>query len=187
MEYISIILIALGLSIDSFAVSVSCGLNSKVLKMVNIIKAALIFGLLQALMTIIGWSVGLGFKKYITGMDHWIAFTLLAIIGIKMIVESFAKNEGEDKKCDLKFSTLIILGIATSIDALAVGISFAFLNIPIINAALIIGAVTILFSSIGFVAGNKVGHLFEKGIEIFGGLVLIGIGAKILIEHLGLI
>ncbi len=185
MGYFSIILIALGLSIDSFAVSISCGLEAKILKFSNIIKTALIFGIFQSGMTIIGWAVGSSFKKIITGMDQWIAFVLLAIIGIKMIYESQKQGMGKKKQDSFSYSALIILGIATSIDALAVGIGFAFLDVKIVSAALIIGAATVLLSSVGLIIGNKIGHLFEKGIQIFGGIVLIGIGIKILVEHLG--
>ncbi|MEK7086104.1 MAG: manganese efflux pump MntP family protein [Patescibacteria group bacterium] len=185
MGYFSIILIALGLSIDSFAVSISCGLKAKILKFSNIIKTALIFGIFQGGMAITGWTVGSSFKKIITGMDHWIAFILLAIIGIKMIYESQNRRTEEEKQNLFSASALVILGIATSIDALAVGIGFAFLEVPIVNATLIIGTSTILLSSVGLIIGNKIGHLFEKGIQILGGMVLIGIGIKILVEHLG--
>ena len=118
-------------------------------------------------------------------MDHWIAFILLAIIGIKMIYESQNRRTEEEKQNLFSASALVILGIATSIDALAVGIGFAFLEVPIVNATLIIGTSTILLSSVGLIIGNKIGHLFEKGIQILGGMVLIGIGIKILVEHLG--
>lgn len=184
MGYLAIILVALGLSIDSFVASISCGLKTKILKLCNIVKTILIFGAFQSLMTLLGWAVGMSFAKIITGMDHWIAFTLLSIIGIRMIYESRKKCKEKKEQNLFSSSTLILLGIATSIDALAVGISFAFLNVEIINATLIIGATTILISFIGIIIGNRIGHLFEKGIQTLGGIVLIGIGIKILIEHL---
>lgn len=184
MGYFTIILMALGLSIDSFAVSISCGLETKILKLKNVIKPAIIFGISQGSMLIIGWAAGFSFKKIITGMDHWIAFILLLIIGLKMVIESGKQKTKKANQDLLSTSILVMLGIATSIDALAVGISLAFLDVPIINTTLIVGGITIIASSIGLVVGNKIGHFFEKGIQLFGGLVLIGIGIKILIEHL---
>ena len=177
MGYFYIVLIALGLSGDCVDVSVSCGINEKTARLKDGIKIALVFGIFQALMPVIGWALGSGLKQFITGVDHWIAFVLLLAIGLKMIYGSSVKDE-------LKTSTLFFLGLATSIDALAVGIGFAFLEIPIVIATLIIGGITILCSFIGFTVGNKIGHFFEKKIQIFGGLVLICIGIKILIEHL---
>jgi putative Mn2+ efflux pump MntP len=184
MGYFYIILIALGLSVDSFAVSVSCGIKSKINKLKDGAKIALVFGVFQGLMPVIGWTVGMSLKQFIEGIDHWIAFGLLLAIGLKMIYESHIKNEFEEECRVLKKSTLFFLGLATSIDALAVGIGFAFLEIPIVIATLIIGGITIMCSFIGFMIGNKIGHLFEKRMQILGGLILIFIGIKILIEHL---
>lgn len=184
MGYFYIVLVALGLSVDCFAVSVSCGINEKTAKLKDGIKIALVFGIFQALMPVIGWALGFGLKQFITGVDHWIAFVLLLAIGLKMIYESRVKDEFGTEHKKIKISTLFFLGLATSIDALAVGIGFAFLEIPIAVATLIIGGITVLCSSVGFAIGNKIGHFFEKRIQIFGGLVLICIGIKILIEHL---
>ncbi|MFH1284007.1 MAG: manganese efflux pump MntP family protein [Candidatus Peregrinibacteria bacterium] len=184
MSHIYLILIAVGLSIDSFAVSISCGVRTKNLRFGNITKTALIFGIFQGIMPVIGWLTGNGLKSIITGIDHWIAFSLLLIIGLKMIYPMGKQCEEIKEDVSFKIPTLLILGLATSIDALAVGISFAFLKTPILQPALIIAGVTALFSIIGLIIGNKIGHFFEKHIQILGGIVLIGIGIKILIEHL---
>ena len=184
MNIVSIIFIAFGLAMDAFAVSVFSGITIKNLKIKNAFKIALFFGLFQAFMPIIGWLSGVSLKNYISGIDHWIAFTILFVIGIKMIYESF-KIKPDDKKINpLAVYTLLILSVATSIDALAVGISFAFLKIAIITPVIVIGVITFLLSFIGVLIGDKGGHFFENRIEIAGGIILIGIGTKILLEHL---
>ena len=135
-------------------------------------------------MPLIGWSAGLGFRNYISGFDHWIAFGLLGIVGCKMIYES-SKMEVNNKKIDpLNVYVLLMLSIATSIDALAVGLSLSFLNLSIILPAIIIGIITFLLSILGVYFGNRFGHYFERKIEIIGGLILIGIGIRVLIGHL---
>jgi len=136
-------------------------------------------------MPVIGWLAGLGLKDFIADVDHWIAFGLLSFIGIKMIYEAFYIKEDKQKTDDsLNNQVVLILAIATSIDALAVGVSFAFLSISIVMPVVVIGLITFVLSFLGVYLGNRVGHFFESRIEIFGGIILIGIGIKILIEHL---
>ena len=184
MDIISIIFIAFGLAMDAFAVSITSGLTIKSLKINNALKIAVFFGLFQAIMPLIGWLAGLSFRDFISGVDHWIAFGLLSIIGCKMIYESSKMDLNEKKIDPLNIYVLFILSIATSIDALAVGLSLSFLNVSIALPAIIIGIVTFLLSIFGVYFGNRFGHYFERKIEIIGGLILIGIGIKILIEHL---
>jgi len=184
MDIISIIFIAFGLAMDAFAVSITSGITIKFLKINNALKIATFFGLFQVIMPIIGWLAGLSFRNIISGFDHWIAFGLLIIIGGKMIYES-TKIELNNKKIDpLNIYVLLILSFATSVDALAVGLSLSFLKVFIVLPAVIIGIITFLLSIFGVYFGNKFGHYFEKKFEIIGGLVLIGIGIKILMEHL---
>lgn len=185
MEIITLLLIAIGLSMDAFAVSVSNGMTIRHQRRNHAFRIGVFFGSFQALMPLIGWTAGLGLRDLIAGIDHWIAFGLLSLIGGKMIFES-TKMGGEKRKVpSLTLWMLLMLSIATSIDALAVGISFAILDISIITPILVIGTVTFLLSFLGVLIGNRAGHFFEKRIEIIGGLLLIGIGIKILIEHLG--
>lgn len=184
MDLLTIFLIATGLSMDSFAVSLS---NGFVIKELNIIKAAKIaffFSIFQALMLLTGWGAGSGFEKYITEIDHWIAFILLSFLGLKMIYSGFKKNIFSTNINQLKFITMIIQSFATSIDALAIGVSFAFLKISILSPVLIVGFVTFFFSMAGLYLGKKFGKTLGNIAEITGGLILIGIGLKILIEHL---
>lgn len=170
---------------DAFAVAVTSGFILKKMKFYHAFKIALFFGGFQAIMPVLGWLAGLTVKDYIQAFDHWIAFGLLLFIGGKMIYESFKIKEEEEKECDpTRFGNLLLLAIATSIDALAVGITFAFLKISILSPVIIIGCVTFILSLTGVYVGNRVGHFFENKLELFGGLVLIGIGVKILIEHL---
>ena len=183
MDILLLFLLALGLSIDSFAVSVSNGLSIKRLPWIDKLVISFSLAIFQALMPLIGWYAGIEIVSYIEKIDHWIAFILLAFIGLKMIYESFSKEKIEKREV-LKKSTLIAQSIATSIDALAVGVSFAFLDMPIITPVIVIGLVTFIASIIGLQIGKYIGIRFGKYIEIFGGLVLIGIGLKILIEHL---
>jgi putative Mn2+ efflux pump MntP len=184
MDIISIIFIAFGLAMDAFAVSITSGLMIKHLRINNALKIAIFFGSFQAIMPLIGWSAGLSFRCFISGVDHWIVFGLLSIIGCKMIYESSKMGSNEKKIDPLNLYVLFILSIATSIDSLAVGLSLSFLNVPIALPAIIIGVVTFLLSLLGVYLGNRIGHFFERKIELIGGLILIGIGIKILIEHL---
>ncbi len=183
MSWITIIFISFGLAMDAFAVSITSGMAIKPLRFGSALKIALFFGFFQALMPIIGWLAGVSLRGFISDIDHWLAFGLLCFIGSKMIYESF-KLETSEKSNPLDIYVIFILSIATSIDALAVGITFAFLNVSIITPVLAIGIVTFLVSFFGVFVGEKFGHFFEKKIEIVGGIILIGIGIKILVEHL---
>lgn len=169
---------------DCFAVSVSTGLSVKKHRIKKAAVLALSFGFFQGLMPILGWLAGLSMKDLITGFDHWIAFSMLSFIGAKMIFESFQLEEKKDEKDTFNGFTVLLLSIATSIDALAVGLSYAFLSVSIVTPVLVIGSVSAVLSFAGFFVGRKIGHFFENRIEIFGGLILIGIGVKILLEHL---
>lgn len=184
MDLLTIFLIAIGLSMDAFGVSVAGGITAKDRKFPLALKMALFFGGFQALMPVLGWILGLGFKSYITGVDHWVAFGLLFVIGCRMIYES-TRTEARRKKINAESIWLLLfLSIATSIDALAVGLSFAFLDASIALPAVIIGLVTFAVSFTGVAAGGRLGLVFGNKIEIAGGLILIGIGAKILAQHL---
>jgi len=184
MDMFTILFIAVGLAMDSFAVSITSGIAMKKLRINSALKIAVFFGLFQAGMPIIGWLAGLSLREFISGIDHWIAFGLLSLIGCKMIYESIRKEPGEKEIDRLNAYVLLVLSVATSIDALAVGLSFAFLKVSIATPIIIIGIVTFLLSFLGVFVGNRLGHFFERKIEIVGGLVLIGIGIKILVEHL---
>lgn len=185
MNHLNIIGIAIGLSMDAFAVSVTNGMVIKNFRFRHALRMALFFGIFQAIMPILGWSAGLTFAEYIKDYDHWIAFLLLTIIGGKMIWESRELEECDfSKKNCTHLPTLIILSIATSIDALAAGLSFAMLNQPMIEPVLIIGFITFIVCLIGAKLGDRFGHLFENKVELAGGIILILIGVKILIEHL---
>lgn len=183
MDLITILLIAVGLAMDAFAVAVASGISLKRHRARHALRIAAFFGAFQAIMPVLGWLAGLTLQDYIAGIDHWIAFGLLVGIGVKMIVEAFKLEEDEKDPSDMNLHLLFLLSIATSIDALAVGLSFAFLEISIATPAIIIGVVTFVLALIGVHLGSRVGHLFENKIEIIGGAILIGIGAKILLEH----
>lgn len=191
MSIWEILLIGLGVSADAFAVSMCKGVEMKKFIFKYALLIALFFGGFQMLMPLIGWAAGTLFEKYITQFDHWIAFGLLLLLGGKMIYDGiFDKDdqkEGEDKPLKLGFVTLLVMAIATSIDALAVGVTFAFLKVNIWMAVSIIGATTFAFSLVGVGIGVKVGDKFKNKAEIFGGVILILIGVKILLEHLGVI
>ena len=185
MDPLILLLIAFGLSMDAFAVSVSNGMTLRHQRANHAIRIGIFFGSFQALMPLLGWSAGIGLRDLISGVDHWIAFGLLSLIGGKMIYESMRMNGQKKELPPLSLLMLLMLSIATSIDALAVGISFALLDISIVTPIIVIGTVTFVLSFLGVLIGNKAGHFFEKKIEVIGGLILIGIGIKILIEHLG--
>jgi putative Mn2+ efflux pump MntP len=189
---------------DAFAVSISNGIIIKDLKLQHALKVGLYFGVFQALMPLAGWFAGSQFKDYITSIDHWIAFILLAIIGGKMIKEAYGDecevSGSGDGTCEvaisaqveacedpLRMGRLVVLAVATSIDALAVGISFAFLNVSILWSATVIGVITFAICVAGVYIGRKFGCLFRKKAEIIGGIILIFIGLKILLEHLGML
>jgi putative Mn2+ efflux pump MntP len=184
MDIITTLFIAFGLAMDAFAVSITSGITIKNLRINHALRIAAFFGLFQAVMPVIGWLAGLSLLEYISGVDHWIAFALLAFIGCKMIYES-TKIEASERETDpLNVYVLLMLSIATSIDALTVGVSFAFLKIFIATPIIVIGTITFLLSLLGVYIGDKTGHFFENKIEIAGGIILIGIGIRILLEHL---
>ncbi|MEK6681726.1 MAG: manganese efflux pump MntP family protein [Nitrospirota bacterium] len=185
MELLTILFIALGLAMDAFAVSIASGIAMKSLRISRALTIAFFFGSFQAIMPVIGWLAGLSLRDLISSIDHWIAFGLLTAVGGKMIYEAFKIEETEKEVETFSLYILLILSVATSIDALAVGLSFAILDLSIATPVLITGTVTLVLSFIGVVVGVKFGHLFESKIEILGGIILIGIGAKILLEHLG--
>ena len=176
---------------DAFAVSICKGLGMKRLNMKQALVIGLFFGGLQALMPFLGWALGTQLADFITPIDHWIAFILLAFIGGKMLLDAIRggdeEDAGEPKDTSLDFKELLMLAIATSIDALAVGITFAFLGVNIVWAMVIIGVTTLVLSVIGVAVGHAFGARYEKGATIVGGVVLILIGCKILLEHLGVL
>lgn len=186
--FIELFLIGVGLSMDAFAVAVCKGLGMKKVNKKQTFIIGLFFGGFQGLMPFLGWALGRQFEQYIVSVDHWIAFILLSFIGGKMIAEAVKGKEEEeisaDKDRPLDIKELFLLAIATSIDALAVGITFAFLNTPIVEAVVIIAVTTFLLSVLGVYMGNLFGNKYEKKAQIAGGVILILIGLKILIEHL---
>lgn len=190
MAILDLVLIGVGLAMDAFAVSVCKGLAMKKVNYAHAFIIALFFGAFQALMPLIGWALGSQFEQFITSFAHWIAFALLAFIGGKMLWDAFHEDEEEVEAVDnpkLDYKELVMLAIATSIDALAVGISFAFLQVDIIPAITIIGVVTFVISFGGVVIGNQFGSRYEKPATIVGGVVLICIGIKIVLEHMGIL
>ena len=182
MSFLELLLIAVGLSMDAFAVSICKGLSLKKLNVRHAALVGLYFGGFQALMPMIGWALGYRFEHFIESIDHWIAFVLLVIIGLSMIREA---NKAEELNDDLGFRTMVLLAVATSIDALAVGVTFAFLQVRILPAASLIGVTTFLISAVGVYIGHIFGLKYRAKAEIAGGVILIGIGLKILLEHLG--
>ena len=185
MGIVELILIAIGLSMDSLAVSLTSG-SMQCVSYKKGIKIAVVFALFQAIMPVLGWLVGVTFKDSIEQIDHWIAFSILFIIGLKMILEAVKINP-EDRKYSINNNKiLILLAIATTIDAFVVGISFGFLNVSIINASIIIGIITFLFSYGGICLGKLNRFIKPRTAELIGGLVLILIGIKIVIEHTSL-
>jgi putative Mn2+ efflux pump MntP len=183
MDIFTIILIAIGLAMDAFAVSIANGISIKSQKRKNAFIIAAFFGGFQMFMPVIGWLAGLGLEELIMGVDDWIAFGLLAFIGSRMIYDS-AKEEDLKRDSNLRIHNLLTLSVATSIDALMVGLSFAFIQTAIATPILIIGLVTFLLSFIGFYFGNVIGQVLGNKIKVIGGVILIGIGLKILLEHL---
>ena len=184
MGLFEIILIAIGLSMDAFAVSITLGLAVKKPNVKEILTPGLYFGVFQTLMPLIGYFAGTYFAGKIQDLDHWIAFLLLGFIGGKMIKDSFSKEEKKVDKKPFRFRIMLLLAIATSIDALVVGITFAFLKTNIFKAIIIIGLTTFLISVAGMKAGYKFGIKYESKAEFIGGAVLVLLGCKILIEHL---
>lgn len=182
MDFATVLLIAIGLSMDAFAVSIAKGVTVQRDRRRSAILLASLFGGFQALMPVIGWLAGLSLKDVIMDVDHWVAFGLLGFIGAKMIHDS-TKNE-DGRGGDLTVPVALVLAVATSIDALMVGLGFAFLDIPILIPVLVIGVVTFALSYLGFVFGSRLGDVFGKKVKVLGGVILILIGARILIEHM---
>lgn len=185
MGFVELFLIAVGLSMDAFAVSICKGLSVQRLRLRHMALAGLCFGAFQALMPLIGYLLGASFSNVITAYDHWITFILLALIGGNMIREALHGCEDEEQNADFSFRVMLPLAVATSIDALAVGVSFAFLKVIILPAVLLIGITTFCFSAAGVKIGNLFGVRYKSKAELAGGVILILIGAKILLEHLG--
>lgn len=185
MSLIEIFIIGIGLAMDCFAVSLSCSISTPCLKKRESLKIAFFFGLFQGGMPVLGWLIGKSFYDSVASIDHWIAFSILAIIGIKMIIEAL-KEGSEKQNFDIKMmKVLLLLSVATSIDAFVVGMSFAFLQVSIFSAAIAIGVITFVISTFGLFLGKQFGAIINsKWAEISGGIILIGIGAKTLIQHL---
>lgn len=187
MGIIEIVLLGISLAMDAFAVSICKGLSMKKFDGKKAIIIGLYFGIFQALMPLIGYFLGSTFESFVTNIDHWIAFILLALVGGNMIKEVFSKDEAEDYNDNVDFKTMVVLAIATSIDALAVGITFAFLNVNLPLAVSLIGIITFTISCVGVMLGNKFGSKYENKAQFAGGVILIIIGLKILLEHLGIL
>ncbi len=182
MGLITITVIAIGLAMDALAVSIVSGSICKQLHIKHALRIAVFFGGFQALMPLVGSLAGISFKGYVADYDHWIAFALLSAVGIKMIYESFKITPANFNPENV--FVLLVLSIATSIDALAIGITLSLLRVSIVTTVIVIGVVTFVLSYLGVIIGKKFGHFFESKIEAVGGLVLITLGLKILIEHL---
>lgn len=190
MGLLELALIGVGLSMDAFAVAICKGLSMRKVDKKYMLVLAAFFGGFQALMPTLGWLLGSQFQSYITAIDHWIAFILLVLIGGKMILDVI-KEKGEneevcpDDSVRINLKEFFLLAIATSIDALAVGITFAFLQVKLASSVTTIGCITFCFTIAGVLIGNVFGTKFKDKATIFGGVILIGIGIKILLEHLG--
>lgn len=185
MRVSELLLIAVGLSMDAFAVSVCKGLSLQRLRVRHALLAGLYFGGFQFLMPVLGWLLGYRFEALIASIDHWIAFALLGVIGANMVRESFSDAESLDDNFGVH--TMVLLAIATSIDALAVGVTFAFLEVKILPASALIGVTTFLLSALGIYIGHVFGARYKAGAERLGGIILILMGVKILLEHLGIL
>ena len=184
---VEVFLIAVSLALDAFAVSVSSGISVKGFSWRHGVKMGLYFGFFQFAMPLIGWFLGSSVSTYIEAMDHWVAFALLAVIGGRMVWGAMHTACGEEEAAptDLTARRLVVLAVATSIDALAVGVSMAFMEVNILFSAIVIGVVAFALSVAGGLLGKRLGCLFQRRAELVGGLVLIAIGVKILAEHLG--
>ncbi len=185
MSLITIFIIAVGLGIDAFSVAIGIGAANNKKSWGPVLRLATAFGLFQFVMPIIGWLAGLTVVEIIESFDHWIAFGLLALVGGKMIREGFEKESAEEREDQTRGWPLLMLSVATSIDALAVGFSFSVLKNPILLPAVMIGIVCFLMTVTGMIFGKVLAKIFGKKVEIFGGLVLIAIGVKILMDHSG--
>lgn len=186
MGILEILVTSIGLAMDAFATSICKGLSLKKMKWNKCITVGLYFGLFQGLMPLIGYLLGSAFGEFIVKIDHWIAFILLGIIGANMLVEALSKT-AESNNDDISFKAMLPLALATSIDALAVGVTFAFLKVNIIIAVLSIGIITFVLSMFGVKIGNKFGDKYEKKAQILGGGILVLMGVKILLDHLSVL
>jgi manganese efflux pump family protein len=187
MDLYTLILIAIGLSMDALAVSISSGLVIPDVNRSHGLKIGFSFGLFQAVMPIIGWLAGTTLRSYIENIDHWIAFILLGLVGAKMIYEALTDHASGQPLNPLDPKVLLLLSLATSIDAMAIGLSFAILHVPLFPAVLIIGVITFLVSGAGVYLGKRATSFVGKFVEIMGGVILLAIGLKILLEHLQII
>lgn len=184
MEFLTIFLIALGLAADCFVVAIGGSISRRRLSLPQVGRVALLFGIFQALMPVLGWLAGRTVVDLIADFDHWVALALLGFVGSKMIWESFHSKEGRSENAEITRGWLLItLSVATSIDALAVGLTFAFIEVNILVASLTIGIITLLVTMLGFLLGKKANRLVGRRAETIGGLILIGIGVKIVLEH----
>ena len=184
MGLLEILVIAVGLSMDAFAVSICKGLSVCKVRPKNAVSVALWFGGFQALMPVLGFFLGVSFADFVASVDHWIAFVLLGIIGGHMLKEAFENEESCQVDPDFSFKTMLAMAVATSIDAFAVGVSFAFLQVNIWIAVLLIGLTTGVLSAVGIYLGNMFGSLYKSKAEFAGGFILVAMGVKILLEHL---
>jgi putative Mn2+ efflux pump MntP len=185
MNPLSVLLIAVGVSADAFAVALGKGLHMRRFSIRTALVIAVTFGLFQAVMPVVGWALGKGFEKYVAGIDHWVAFGLLVAIGGRMIWEAYSETDRMADYDRLDVPELLLLAVATSIDALAVGISLAVLSVSIIAAAIVIGITTFGLSFAGIFIGHRAGIRYRKPAEVAGGVILILIGVRVLVDHMG--
>jgi putative Mn2+ efflux pump MntP len=184
MEPLTLFIVAVGLAMDVFSVSLGIGTGNQVRTARSIFRLAFHMGFFQGLFTFLGWLAGSSIARFISGVDHWVALGLLAYVGIKMIRAGLTTDADSYKEDPSRGKTLVVLSIACSIDAMAVGLSMALLQVSILVACLVIGLVSLVFSLVGSLAGKQLGILFGKRMEILGGLILLGIGLRILVTHL---
>ncbi|RBQ34369.1 hypothetical protein C2125_10175 [Rahnella aquatilis] len=189
MQFYTILILAFGMSMDAFAAAIGKGAALHRPPFKEALRTGLIFGVIEAITPVIGWGIGLAASQFIMSWDHWVAFTLLLILGIRMIVEAFKKDTAEETEAPRRhgFWLLVTTAVATSLDAMAVGVGLAFLQVNIVVMALTIGAATTIMATSGMLLGRFLGAAIGKWAEILGGVVLIGIGTSILVEHLGLL
>ena len=184
MEFLTIILISIGLAMDALAVSLGIGTAGQIPTLRGKLRLAAHFGIFQSGMTALGWLAGATIIQYVSSIDHWLALGLLGYVGINLIRSGFSKDGKAFEQDPSTGKTLVILSFATSIDAFAVGLSIAFLKVPILLSVIMIGVITLLLSALGLFAGIRLGKLFGKRMEILGGLILIGIGIRVVLTHL---
>ena len=184
MEFLTVFLIALGLAADCFVVALGGSISRRNLSFLQVGRVSLSFGVFQAVMPVLGWLAGLTVVNLVDDYDHWLALALLGFVGGKMVWESFRSKDGRSESADITRGWLLVtLSVATSIDALAVGLTFAFIKVNVLAASLTIGTVAFLVTVIGFLLGKKAHRLMGRRAEVIGGLILIGIGIKIVMEH----